>query len=243
MHAAARHREVEVLRIARIMDDRMQLRAVGRAVLRRAHPSAVLRIVVDGGSRRPGDAAVFRSEQALRRGAGVPDVGLAGRAGRQPERVIDGARFHTADGRAESRRFGRLFPRAAEVGRAENRRPEVAGLGGGKQRAAVARIEHEVADDVAEKMRAVGAPGAAGSVAVVDPRTLARGDEQQHAFSGSHYALLFRRADQRACCVASAAATVSRIGRIGRTSTQPTRAGGIFAAMLIASLRSRASIM
>jgi putative transposase len=34
----------------------------------------------------------------------------------------------------------------------------------------------------------------------------------------------------------------SRIGRIGRTSTQPMRAGGIFAASRIASFRSRASI-
>src|SRR5690606_14424314 len=35
----------------------------------------------------------------------------------------------------------------------------------------------------------------------------------------------------------------SRIGRIGRTSTEPTVAGGMRAAIWIASLRSRASIM
>lgn len=39
------------------------------------------------------------------------------------------------------------------------------------------------------------------------------------------------------------AATVSLIGRTGRTSTQPTRAGGIFEAIWIASFRSRASII
>ncbi len=42
---------------------------------------------------------------------------------------------------------------------------------------------------------------------------------------------------------ARAAATLSRIGRIGRTSMLPTRAGGISEAMRMASLRSRASIM
>lgn len=39
------------------------------------------------------------------------------------------------------------------------------------------------------------------------------------------------------------AATVSRIGRIGRTSILPTRAGGMPAAMRMASLRSFALIM
>ena len=50
-----------------------------------------------------------------------------------------------------------------------------------------------------------------------------------------------RRVPQRARCPA-AAATSSRIGRIGLTSMLPTRAGGIFAATWMASLRSRASI-
>ena len=87
-------RHVEVRRVARVDDDRVQLGAVGRAVLLAAHPRAVLRVVVEPGHRLPGDAAVLGAEQALRRGARVPDAGLARVAGRQPEGVVDGAALH-----------------------------------------------------------------------------------------------------------------------------------------------------
>ena len=52
---------------------------------------AVLRIVVEPGDRLPGVAAVLGAEQSLRRGAGVPDAGLARMAGREPEGVVDRA--------------------------------------------------------------------------------------------------------------------------------------------------------
>jgi hypothetical protein len=46
-YAAARHADVHVLRIARIDQDRMHLRAVGRAVLIAAAPGLALRMVVE----------------------------------------------------------------------------------------------------------------------------------------------------------------------------------------------------
>ena len=175
VHAAARHREVQVRGIARIDDDRMQLRPVRRAVLHRAHPLAVLRVVVDRGERLPGEAAVLGAEQALRRGAGVPDTRLGGVARGQPEGVIDGA---AVLGLGEGGRPRRLLPVATEIVGAEHRRPEVAGLRRRQQRAPVARVEHEMADDVAEEVRPVGPPCPSRGIAVIEPGALARGDQQ-----------------------------------------------------------------
>jgi hypothetical protein len=79
----------------------------------------------------------------------------------------------------ERRRPRRFLPGAAEVGRAEHRRAEVPGLGRGQQRAAVARVEHQVVDDVAEEVRSVDAPGCAGAVAVQQPGALARGHQHR----------------------------------------------------------------
>ena len=77
--AAARHADVQVLRVARIDEDRVQLRAVGRAVLVAAAPRLALRMLVEAVDTRPGRAAVGRAEQPLRRRARVPDAGLASR--------------------------------------------------------------------------------------------------------------------------------------------------------------------
>ena len=79
----------------------------------------------------------------------------------------------------ERGRLLRFLPGPAEVGGPEDRRSEVPGLRGGEQRAAVARIEHQVVNDVTEEVRAVGAPAAARRIAVEDPCALARGDQHR----------------------------------------------------------------
>ena len=66
MHAAARHRKIEMLRVAWINDDRMQLRPIRGPIFLRPHPFAILRVVVDARERRPGLAAVLRAKQSLR---------------------------------------------------------------------------------------------------------------------------------------------------------------------------------
>jgi hypothetical protein len=62
-------------------------------------------------------------------------------AGREPQAVIDRSRRQAVRRLVEGGRLQRFFPGLAEVGGAENRRAEVAGLGRGQQRAAGARIE------------------------------------------------------------------------------------------------------
>ena len=177
--AAARHGEVEVRRVARVDEDRVELRPVRRAVLDRSHPRPELRVVVDGGERLPGDAAVVGAEEPLRRRPGVPGTRLGRMAGREPERVVDGAAVPLA--LRERGWPGRLLPGPAEVGGTEDGRTQVPGLRGRQQRAPVARVEHEVAEHVAEEVRAVDPPGPPRRVAAKEPRPLAGGDEQQHA--------------------------------------------------------------
>ena len=92
--------------------------------------------------------------------------------------MINGARRKSVHRRTESRRLGGLLPALPEVGRAEDGRAEVAGFGSGQQGNAVTRIEHEVADDVAKEMRAIDPPTAALGITVIQPGTLARGDEK-----------------------------------------------------------------
>ena len=184
MDAAAGHAEIEMLGIAGIDDDRMHLGPVGRAVLHRAHPFPVLRIVVDAGEGFPGDAAIGRAEQALGRRPGIPDIGLALMGRGQPECVIDAAAGGAVRRLGEGRRALGFFPAAAEIGGAENRGAEMAGLRRRQQGAAVAGIEDHVIDDMAEEMRPVGAPGLACGVAVIKPGALARCDHHQHPSRG-----------------------------------------------------------
>ena len=132
------------------------------------------------GERLPGDAAVLGAEESLRRGAGVPDVRLARVARREPERVIDRAAFLAVRRLRERGRPRGFLPGAPEIGGAENGRTEVPGLRRRQQRSPVARVEHEMADDVAEKVRAVDPPGLSCRIAVIQPRAFARGDEDQH---------------------------------------------------------------
>jgi len=141
VHAAARHSEHKVRRVAWVDDDGVQFRAIGRAVLDCSHPLAELWIVIDGRQWRPAHAAVLGAKQALRRGAGVPGVTLAGVARRKPEGVVHRARRQAVRWLAEGRRLTGFLPGLAKVGGAEHRRSQVAGLRRGQQRAIVAWIE------------------------------------------------------------------------------------------------------
>src|SRR5262249_36293829 len=87
-HAAARHPDVHMIRIARIYNDRVHLRSIRRAVLLAAGPRLTHRMIVKSGDRFPGVPTVFRAEQTLRRCASVPDLRLARVARREPENVI-----------------------------------------------------------------------------------------------------------------------------------------------------------
>ena len=144
-HAAARHAEVEMRRIARVDDDGVRLGAVGRAVLHRAHPLAELRSSLTAGSGAQLTPPSSERNRPCGEGAGVPAAALAGVAGREPE-VWSTERAGAARRLAKAGGLAASLPRAAEVGGAEDRRPEVAGPGGGQQRVAVARVEPQVAD-------------------------------------------------------------------------------------------------
>src|SRR3989344_1075898 len=114
--------------VARVDDDRVHLRPVGRAVLHAAHPRAELRIIVDNGERVPGDATVVGAEQALRRGPGVPRVGLVRMARCEPEGVIDRTPLLALGHFGERRWPGGFLPCATEIGGTKNGRTEVTGF-------------------------------------------------------------------------------------------------------------------
>lgn len=173
--AAAGHGEVEVRRVARVDQDRVQLAAVGGLVLVAADPAVLLGVIVEAGDRRPGDAAVVAAEQALGRGAGVPGAGLAGVARGQPEHVVDGAAARLAPG--ELRRGRGLLPGGAAVAAAEHGGAEVPLARRAQKAPAIARIEDHVVALLAEKGRALQRPGAA-VVGGRDPEPLAGGDVQ-----------------------------------------------------------------
>ena len=87
--------------------------------------------------------------------------------------MVDGAGGQVVGRRAEGRGAGGFLPGLPEVGGAEEGRAKMPGLGRRQQRAAVTRVERQVIDDMAEKVRAVGPPRLAGRVAVIEPGTLA----------------------------------------------------------------------
>jgi hypothetical protein len=114
----------------------------------------------------------------------------------------------------EGRRLARLLPGAAQVGGAEDRRPEVAGLRRGQQGAAVARVEHQVADGVAQEVRAVDRPGTALRVAVEQPGALARGNHQHWRCvheSPSVKAATVQRGEAEVCASGSRRTSLRRI--------------------------------
>ncbi len=175
--AAARHPDVEMLRITRVDQDRVELRAIRRAVLVAAAPGLALRMLVEAVDAHPGRAAVGRAEESLRRRARVPHARLRRVARRQPERVVDAARA----ARLERRRRGGLLPRPAAIGGAEHRRAEVARARGDEERLPVARILHRVMHDAAEKMRTGKLPRAPRGIARERPEALAGRDQQAGA--------------------------------------------------------------
>ena len=71
------------------------------------------------------------------------------------------------------------FQLLPKIGRAEDGGAQMAGAGGGQQGFAVARVQHQMVDDMAQEMRPVGAPGLAGGVAMIDPGALAGGDQDE----------------------------------------------------------------
>ena len=66
MHPSARHGQVELRRVSRVDEDRVELRAVRCPVLRTAGARAKLGVVVEAGHGLPRDAAVLRAEEPLR---------------------------------------------------------------------------------------------------------------------------------------------------------------------------------
>src|SRR5438552_18803812 len=99
---------------------------------------------------------------------------------RKPEDLFDRQSFLAGSRLRERRRALGLLPRAAEVGRAEYRRPEMARPHGTQQRPPVAGVENEMVDDVAEKMRPREGPALARAVRFHEEHALARSDQQSH---------------------------------------------------------------
>src|SRR6266849_4569925 len=114
----------------------------------------------------------------------MPGAGLRRMSGREPEDVFHREALLARSGLRERRRALRFLPRAAEVGRTEHGRPEMTGAHGAEQRLAVARVEHEMVDDMAEKMGPCECPAPARAVRLHEEGALARSDEQRHR-SGS----------------------------------------------------------
>jgi hypothetical protein len=175
--AARRHADVQMLRVARVDVDRVQRGAVRRRFLQPAHPRRAHRIRVEAVDTLPGVAAVRRTEEALRRRAGVPHARLGCVSRRQPEDVRDDEAGLAGGRLRERRRTGRLLPGAPAIGGAEHRRTEMPGARGDEERPPVARIEHRVVHDVAEEVRRREPPGPPAGVGREDEQALARADE------------------------------------------------------------------
>src|SRR5436309_2002283 len=68
-NATRRHRDIKMLRIARVDQDRVQRRAVGRTLLVIVAPRLALRMLVEAVDSFPRRSAVARTEQTLWRGS------------------------------------------------------------------------------------------------------------------------------------------------------------------------------
>ena len=154
-HAAGGESDVEMARILRIDADRMQQRAV-RNVFDSVF-DAREQAVVEAGDLIPGHAAVGGAEQPDRRGARVPDVRLGCMRRREPEHAVHRAAVGVA-GLLEHGRTLCLGPGATRIERAKHRRTEMTGLRCHQQRAAIARIQHQMIDDIAQEVRPVDTP-------------------------------------------------------------------------------------
>ena len=72
---------------------------------------------------------------------------------RQPEHVIHAQTLGARGRLGEGGRTGSLLPGPAAIRRAEHRGPEMPGLAGHEQDLGLARVLHQVIDDVAEEYR------------------------------------------------------------------------------------------
>src|SRR6267154_5097119 len=99
---------------------------------------------------------------------------------RKPEDMFDRKSLLAGSCLREGWRALGLLPRAADVGRAEYRRPEMTRSHGAEQRPAVAGVEHEMGDDVAEKMRPCERPAAAWAVRLRAEHAPARSARKGH---------------------------------------------------------------
>ena len=156
-HAAAGQADVEMRRVARIDDDRVQHRSVGRLVLRASRP----RSPTSGGRSNPVTGAHVSPPSSLRkRPCGDPPAYQTPGSSRWPglnqTTELDASLERVAFG--ERGGPGRFLPRLAQVVRPEHGRAEVAGPRRDEQRLAVAWVEHHVLDDLAEEDRARSGP-------------------------------------------------------------------------------------
>ena len=175
-HAAGRQPEVHVRGVARVDDDRVEHRAVGRVLLGPLGPRLPHRMVVPAVDGRPRVAAVVAAEQALRRSAGVPDAGLVGVARREPEhRPRAPAQSLAAAERRRRVASVQVAPRSSDRNTVGPRWP----VRMAAQHAAVAGIEHHVLGDVAEEGRLARVQGI-GGVAREDEGALAGPHQQRH---------------------------------------------------------------
>ena len=179
--SADRDADVEMPGVARIDVDRVQCRTAGRPlILLAADPDDAHGVGIEAGDAFPSDAAVIGAEQSRRRDACVPGAGLRRMPRREPEHMFHREAFLAGSSLRKRGRALGFLPRAAEVGRAEYGRPEMARANGAEQRLAVARVEHEMVDDVAEKMRPCERPAPARAVRLHEKHALAGSDEQGH---------------------------------------------------------------
>src|SRR5579885_668647 len=106
---------------------------------------------------------------------------------RQPEDALHGARL-LAVGRLPERGWLRRFPpRAATVGGAIDRRPEVPGLRGHQENPPLTRVLHDVVDDVAEKLRPRKLPAARAGIGPQREGPLAGADPKHARHAAKHH--------------------------------------------------------
>ena len=166
-----------MLRIARVDEHGMQQLAARRAESGR--PLRAHRVIVEACHRLPRISAILRAEQTRGRAACIPGRPLRMRDRRQPENRIDRALRLALACLAERRR---LSPRssATAIGRAENRRAEMPGLGAHHQHSWCARVLHDVMDDMPEVLRAREFPAAPPRVTAQREHTFPCSDPERH---------------------------------------------------------------
>src|SRR5262245_47772353 len=110
MDAAAGHCRIQMLWIAWVDADGMELGPIWSAVLNRTHPLKILWVFINIGESVPGHAAVIGSEQTLRRRAGIPGIGFVRMTGGEPKHVVHRAARLSLCHLSERRRRGRFLP-------------------------------------------------------------------------------------------------------------------------------------